>query len=188
MSQSTDAPRRSLFKLPDNLPPGYLVLWGILIVSLALNILSTVQIFALRQAARQAIADGITLIGNLEGSTLSYNVAVDDTLPLTADIPVDETIPVVIEDTIPIDTTVTVPVSAGLLGTFDLDVPIHAVVPIRLETEVTLQRTFHVETNIPLDLTIPVSIVVRDSPAAQSLADLKMRLERLAALLGGPLQ
>ncbi len=184
MSQSTDTPRRSLFSLPGNPPPGYLILWAITLLSLILNVLAGVQIFALRQAAREAVSDGITLIDSLQGSTLAYNVAIKDVLPLSADIPVDETIPVTIEDTIPINTTVTVPVNT-VLGPIKLDVPISAEVPVRLETVVKLQRTFHVETKVPLDLTIPVSIVVKDTPASQTLADLRTRLEHLAALLGG---
>ena len=184
MTSSTEASRRSLFSLPATLPPGYVILWAVTLLSLVLNVLAGVQIFALRQAARQAVSDGITLIDGLQGSTLSYNVAIKDTLPLFADIPVDETIPVTIEDTIPINTTVTVPVNT-VLGPIKLDVPISAEVPIKLESEVKLQRTFHVETKIPLDLTIPVSIVVKDTPASQTLADLRNRLEHLAALLGG---
>src|SRR5574341_501451 len=69
---------------PDlsHLPPGYAILWGITILSLIANLILLRQVAVAFQAARQAVYDAIAVIDELQATTISTTVHIDDAITL----------------------------------------------------------------------------------------------------------
>src|SRR5512139_564601 len=95
------------------LPPGYIALWIMTILSLLFNVVILLQFVLLRQVALQAVDDAIAMVDNLQNTTLTYTARVDDTVPINADLELNESIPVPINETLPINANVSVPVRIG---------------------------------------------------------------------------
>lgn len=167
--------------------PDYIALWVIAVLSLLLNVVVLRQLALARTAARQAIADSITVIEQFEATTISTDVKIDDTVVIETDLPVNETLPVQIKDSFPIDTTVTVPVEAGLLGTLNLTVPIKTTIPVDIKPDVTINQTFHIKAPVPIKLNVPVQIAVGSTGLAPTLDMVKARLRALADRLDASL-
>lgn len=168
-------------------PFAYPLLWVLVVTSLLLNVVMLRQVMLARSAAQNAVSDAIVVIDGLKDEQFTYNVVIDDTLPLQADLPINETIPVVIDQQIPIRTNVAVPVDAGILGTINLNVPINTTVPINFEQDITIDRTFSVNTTVPVHLDVPIELSVSETPLSGMLDDLELRLENLEAELDQPL-
>jgi hypothetical protein len=165
----------------------YLVLWIVTIGSLLLNLVILRRLENARQLGRQAVLDAVAVIADIQTKTFSQTIVVDRTLEIDTDMPVNETIPVSINETIPVNTTVTVPVDAGPLGTFPLDIPIATSIPIDLDVDIVIDRTFHVNAAVPVYFEVPVVIAVEDTPLHDTLSDMQIRLEALAVQLDQPI-
>jgi len=169
-----------------HLPPGYIILWLVTLLSLSLNVFSIRQMVITRQAAAQVVTDAIFVLEGLQDEVFSYTLAVDDTIDFAADLPVDETIPLIIDEQLPINTTVTVPIRTPL-GNTSARVPISTIVPVNIETEVTINQTFEVQAAVPVNLDVPIMIAISDTPFAGTLTDVIVRLQTLSADLNSPL-
>ena len=165
----------------------YIALWLVAGVSLLLNLVILSELAIARAAVRQTIADSVAAIDQFEHSTLTTQVAFDQTVVIDTDLPVNQSIPVEIKDSFPIDTTVAVPVNAGLLGTLNLNVPIKTTIPVDVKPTVTINQTFHVKAPIPLKLDVPLQIDVASSGLAPALDGIKARLQALGEQMDGGL-
>ena len=170
-----------------SMPTGYLILWGLTIISLLLNLFTVRQMILARQVARQAIHSAIAIMGDLQQMSFTHQVIVDQAMPIVTDLPVNETVPVIINEQLPISTVVQVPVNAGPFGTLNLDIPIRTTVPINLTARVNINQSFHVDTVVPVHFEVPIAIAVRDTPLHATLDSVKAHLEALAATLDAPL-
>ena len=54
------------------------------------------------------------------------------------------------------------PIDAGLLGTFVVDVPINTSVYVETEVPVNIDQTFVVSTSIPISMTVPIDVGTED--------------------------
>ncbi len=169
------------------LPPGYLALWGIALISLLLNTILFRQLVLARQVALQALQDSIAMIGNLETQVIDYNVEIHQNMPINADIPINETVPIRINDDFPLETTVTVSVPAGPLGNIPVKVPISTTIPIDKTIEIGIDQTFTLSTTIPVDLEVPIQLSVQNTGLTGTLEETKIRLQLLEAELNRPL-
>lgn len=168
-------------------PPGYLLLWILVIASLVLNLVTLRQLVLARRAARQAVADATATVANLQELQITHSVIIDQDVPIDVVVPLDETVSIPINTTIPVDTVVTVPVEAGVLGTFPVEIPILATIPVDLEVDVPLEQNLIIQTDVPLHLEIPIEIDIAETPLRDSLAAARIALERIAAQLDRPL-
>jgi hypothetical protein len=169
------------------IPPGYLVLWLVALASLAANLLILSQLAMARRAASAAVSGAAAVVSDLQDTTLTYTIPIDETIVFAADLPVQASIPVHIQQTLPIDTVVTVPVDAGPLGTLPLRVPIQANVPVDIADTIEVNQAFHVETAVPVSMEVPVRIPVAETPLLATLQDVEAQLRALAAELSGPI-
>lgn len=174
-------------KLARSLPPGYIALWVITILSLLFNVVVLRQLAIARGVARQAIDDMIVTVGNLQNTTLTYTAKVDDTIPIDADLQLNESIPVPVDETLPINATISVPVRIGPFGTYTATLPIGGTVPVRTTLNIIINQPIHVATTVPIHLEVPIQVAIKDTPLADTLGDVKTRLEALAILLDRPL-
>jgi hypothetical protein len=172
---------------PAPLPPGYLALWIIAVVSILLNSILIRQVVIARQVALQGLRDSIAIIGSLENQVIDYNVEIHENMPINVDIPINETVPIRINDDFPLETTVTVSVPAGPLGTIPVKVPISTTIPIDKTIEIGIDQTFTLTTTIPIDLSVPISLSIGNTGLAGTLEDTKARLLLLEAQLNRPL-
>jgi hypothetical protein len=170
-----------------SLPPGYMVLCFVTILSLVLNLLILTQLMAARQVVREAVADAIAMVSDFQDTTLSYTATIDDTIPVNADLALKETIPVPINETLPINASVSVPVQVGPFGSYNVAIPISGTVPVNTTLTVALDQPLHIETTIPVHLDVPIQVAVKDTPLAATLDNMMTRLEALALRLDGPL-
>ncbi len=168
-------------------PFAYLLLWVLVVVSLLLNVVTLRIMLLSREASRQAVADAIAVIDDLQSKTFAHTVVIDQSLAIETDLPLDETIPVTIDQVLPVDTVVTVSVDAGVLGVIPLEIPIRTRIPINLTQDVVIDQTFHIETAIPVHLEVPINLSVAETPFYDTLEDLQLRLEALQDQLNKPL-
>lgn len=169
------------------MPPGYIVLWVITIFSLLFNVVVLRQLAIARQVAQQALGDAIATVENLQNTTLTYTAVVDDTVPINADLALNESIPVPVDETLPINASVNVPVNMGPLGTHSVTIPISGSVPVNTTLNITIDQPFHVATTVPIHLEVPIQVAIKDTPLADMLGDVKIRLQALALQLDRPL-
>ncbi|MBN1313679.1 MAG: hypothetical protein JXB30_19910 [Anaerolineae bacterium] len=170
-----------------SLPPGYIVLWLVTILSLVLNVLILRQVAFAKQAAQQAIDDAIVTVGNLQDAAFTYTAVIEDTIPINADLGLSESIPVPVDENLPLDATISVPVEIGPFGTYTVTLPVSGTVPVRTTLHIVIDQPLHVSTTIPVNLEVPIEVAVKDTPLKATLDDVIVRLEALAAQLDRPL-
>jgi hypothetical protein len=170
-----------------SLPPAYIVLWVITILSLLFNVVVFRQLVIAKQVGQQAIGDAIATVGNLQNTTLTYTAVIDDTIPLNADLGLDESIPVPINETLPINASINVPVQMGPFGTYNVTLPISGSVPVNTTLQIVIDQPIHVDTTVPVHLEVPIRLAVKDTPLSDTLDDVVLRLEALALQLNRPL-
>lgn len=168
-------------------PFGYIVLWLLVAISLLLNAYLISQMLLMRHTAQQAVADAIAVVDNAQDITYSDTVVVDQSVAIQVDLPVDETIPVVIDQDIDIDTVVEVPVDTRLFGTITLDVPIRTTIPVHVEQDIVIDQTFPIDTAVPIYLELPISLSVADTELETAFEDLEIRLTEINDDLNAPL-
>lgn len=129
------------------------------------------------------IAGGLVLeevarqLETFESQTLTMTVPIREQIPVNATIPLDERFEVPIQLDVPIRTTVNVPLRLGLLGEYNLDIPIDTTVPIDLTVPIHIQRDVPVRTTVPLDLEVPVSLSLAETPLAGQMAGWRASIE-----------
>jgi hypothetical protein len=140
------------------------------LVSLALNAFLLYALLDVRQAAMDGLDAGLNSLEKLEGEGFHYEYSFHDTLPVAVEIPVQQEMNFPFKGNFPINTTIQVPINAGVLGTFVIDVPIDTNVPVDVEVPIQISQTVAISTSIPLSMTVPIDVTA-DDPAIQSFID-----------------
>jgi hypothetical protein len=155
------------------------------LLSLTLNAMVIAELMRWRQQILTEIDDIRAIVRGVGEDTFSYTFEVDQEIPVVAKIPVTEEMTVPINTTIPVNTTVIVPIDLGVT-TYDLTVPVNTVFPVDIEVTVPLSQTVDIVTTMPLDIDVPIEMVIADTPLAgylaevdATLANVAMQLERL---------
>lgn len=140
------------------------------LASLAVSGFLLYSLNTVRQAATSSLDAALDALADLESRGFQYEYQFSDRLPVEVEIPVQQEMTVPIQEDLAIKTNVRVPIDAGVLGTFVLDVPIDTSIPLDLEVPVQISQTVAISTSIPLSLTVPIDIKA-DDPAIQQLFD-----------------
>jgi len=140
------------------------------LVSLTVSGFLLYSLNTVRQAATNSLDAALDALEGLESRGFQYEYQFSDRLPIEVEIPVQQEMVVPIQEDLAIQTNVKVPIDAGVLGTFVLDVPIDTSIPLDLEVPVQISQTVAIRTSIPLSLTVPIDIKA-DDPAIQQLFD-----------------
>lgn len=128
------------------------------LIALAVGGIAYYQATLLRQGVREAVTQTRAALATLPAQTLTVPVRIQDTFPISAQIPIQEKFEVPIHTVLPVSTDVTVPLNIPLLGERHISVPIRARIPVHVEIVVPISRTLAVETSLPVDIEIPVRI------------------------------
>lgn len=161
---------------------GYRLLWVLVAISLGLNSLFLMGMFNFRMQARQQVERVSTILQTSEFDDISWNVQINERLPVSITVPFSDTFQVPLSITIPVSTSVlfedvievpintVLPINIREIGAADTPllnlefIPLSTFVnvPVNLMVNVPISREIPVETDIPVDLLveIPVSTTV----------------------------
>jgi hypothetical protein len=167
---------------------GYLIALIVLTVltlpSLMLNAMTMVELLWWRQYILAEINDTRAIVRSIGEDTFSYTFEVDQEIPVAANIPFSQEVTVPINTTIPVNTSVVVPIDLGFT-TYNLTVPINTVFPVDMKVTVPISQTVEIVTTVPMDIDVPIEIVIADTPligyleeADATLADVAAQLDR----------
>jgi hypothetical protein len=185
----TPPPKRGFnpFRPIGNWPPGYILLWIVTLVSLAMNIMLLRGLLIARQVAIQSVHDSISVLEGFQHQVINYDIHIDQTLPVKTDIPIDMTVPIHIKDDFDINSSVTVSVPAGPLGTIPVHVPISTTIPIDKTLMVPIKQTLTIDTTIPVKFDVPITFSVQQTGLFAAIEETKARLLLLEQSLTQPL-
>ncbi|MBN1877148.1 MAG: hypothetical protein JXA33_23195 [Anaerolineae bacterium] len=146
---------------PSRSRTGQILLWALVILSLALN---GVLIYALNRA-RLSIAETLTTVRNTVAQVSSQpivtTVSVDQEIPLNTTIPIHHALTVPLNIDYPLSTVVNTSFNVPLLGEQEISFPIETVIPIRytldvpIDMEFPISLTYHLQTEVPIEVTLP---------------------------------
>jgi hypothetical protein len=147
------------------------------------------QLSQLAPQVGQGLDQAVAGLTSFRSSTIEFEVPIDETIAIDADIVLDRTLKVPIQTTFPIDqvvdTTITI---AGPFGTeipLDVTVPVQLDVPVDLTIPFSINEVIPVSTEVPVNLTVPIALDVGETELA-SLADaLGEGLEAFGDLIAG---
>lgn len=132
------------------------------------------QLARLAPEVGRGLNQAVAGLDAFRSSTLAFDVAIDEKLPIDTEILLDRTLTVPINATFPIDqvveTTITI---AGPFDTripLDVSVPVQLEIPVDLEVEFMINELIPISTEVPVRLAVPIAIDVAETELA-SLAD-----------------
>lgn len=136
---------------------------------------------ALEQAAAQVAA--------FAESTITFNVDINEEVPINLSFPFRRTIEFPINTSIPIDETIRTTIKID--GPFGIDIPVGVTVPVSVEVPIDLTIPFTIDeqvdiaTSITVDLEFPLSIAVAETGLADFARQLEAGLESIREVVAG---
>ena len=135
----------------------------------------------------EGVDTAITGLREFSSSTLSFDVPIDETIPIDTEIAIKRTITVPIKTEIPINQTIETTIKIDSLGGLPLDisVPIDLVVPIDLDVDIPIDETIPISEEFPVQLDVPLDIDVGQTELANLTDALATGLESLQDIIDG---
>jgi hypothetical protein len=149
------------------------------LLSLALSAIMLYGVFNFRQTAENGLDAALEALDSFGEQGYQYEFSIDQEIPISANIPIDQEMTFPVEGTFPIDTTVEVPINAGILGTFVVEVPIETSIDVETSVPIRVKESFQIETTVPISMTIPVEIPPDDPQMEELLTGIRQWLERI---------
>ena len=177
--------------LPRGLKFTLALLFALVLVSIGINVFLVWQLVQFRQQATETI-DRLqpqleiafdqtdARLAEFQQSTLTFDVDVDEVIPVQANVPFNETIEIPVQITIPIEEDFETIITVNALGA---EIPVPVVVPVLMEfpidevVTVTISRTIPLSTSVSLNLAVPVQIDINDTELAPYLQELRQGLD-----------
>jgi len=136
------------------------------------------SIVSLEPQVSTGLDAAIVGLNEFGSSTVTFDVSIDETIPVSTEVVIDRVVKVPIVTTIPIketfDTTIEVDTPLGFSVPVDVTVPVDVDVPLDLEVEIPVKETIPIEEEFAVDLDVPIQIDIADTELADlsnSLAD-----------------
>jgi prefoldin subunit 5 len=146
------------------------------------------QLVALEPQVSAGIEEAIAGLREFGQSTISFDVTIDETIPIKTDIVLDRVVQVPIKTTIPIDesfdTTITINTPLGNIP-LDVTVPVDVDVPVDLVVDIPINETVEIDEEFPVKLDVPIAIDVSETELASLTDSLAAGLEALQDVLAG---
>jgi EmrB/QacA subfamily drug resistance transporter len=139
------------------------------------------QLGSLGPTIDSALGDAVAGIDEFANSTITFNVNINETVPISADVVLNRTIAVPINTTIPIDekfdTTITINGPFGIDIPLNITVPIQLDLPIDLTVDIPVNETIPIDTEVPVNLDVPIEIDISQTELATLAESLSQGLE-----------
>lgn len=139
-----------------------------------------------------ALGDAVLGIDEFANSTITFDVSINETVPINAEVVLNRTLQVPIQTTLPIDeefdTTITINGPFGIDIPLDITVPIKLDLPIDLDVAIPINETVPVNTEVPVNLDVPIVIDISETELAalaEALAEGLESFRQMASQLGG---
>jgi hypothetical protein len=158
--------------------PLEIVLVVLLGVSLLVHALTVAQLLRVRGTLRDELAQAADRVAQAKTQQISYDLPIDQQLPINIDVPIKRSMDVPINTQVQIKQNITLPIDTAL-GRFDLPVPIDATVPINTTVPIAFDQTVNISTTVPIRLNVPVRVDLGSKQVAPYLDQLRQRLLEL---------
>lgn len=112
----------------------------------------------LQRGMLEAVAQTRAALASLPGQTVTVPIHIQETFPISAQVPIREEFAVPIHTVLPISTDVEVPLNIPVLGERRISIPIQADVPIHVEVVIPISKTVELETSLAVNIEVPVRI------------------------------
>ncbi len=150
----------------DTAQDRWLLLFSVLVLaSLALHAFTFYTLIQVRKQAAGAVAQARAGLSTLAGEPIVAVVQIDQELPFSTTLPLDQSFQVPIDTVYPISTVVETAINIPLLGPQKIAVPIKTRFPIQLTIDVPVKMqvpisfTYHLDTEVPVEVAIPTELL-----------------------------
>ena len=146
------------------------------------------QLVELSPQIEAGVDEAIAGLREFGDSTISFDVEIDEVIPIDTEVVIQRTVEVPIQTEIPInqdiDTTITVDTPLGNIP-LDITVPVDVVVPIDLVVDIPIDETVPIKDEFPVQLDVPIAIDVSETELKNLTDSLATGLESLRDVLTG---
>jgi len=146
------------------------------------------QLVELEPQVSAGVEEAVNGLREFGESTISFDVKIDEVIPITTDVTIDRVVEVPIKTTIPIketfDTTISISTPLGDIP-LDVTVPVDVDVPVDLVVEIPINETVEINEEFPVQLDVPIAIEVSETELADLTDSLAAGLESLQDVLTG---
>ncbi len=146
------------------------------------------QLTELEPQVSAGVEEAISGLREFGDSTISFDVNIDEVIPIQTEIVIERVVEVPIKTTIPINETFDTRISVSTpLGDIPLDVtvPVDVDVPVDLVVDIPINETVEIDEEFPVQLDVPIAIEVRETELASLTDSLAAGLESLQDVLTG---
>ena len=147
------------------------------------------QLADLAPTVSAGLDEAIVGLEAFAGSTIDFNVDINETIPIDTTIDLNRTLSVPINETIPleetINTTVTVAGPFGIDIPLDISIPVAVDVPIVLDVDLPVDEQIPITTEIPVVLSVPLSVDVAGTELARLADSLQAGLASFKSVMEG---
>ncbi len=150
-----------------------------LVLSLCLNLVVINLLARVRSDAHDTVASTRKGLEIVSAKSIEMEVQVDQLLPLTIIVPINELISLPIDLVFPLDTVVNTTINFPVVGPQQVSVPIRANIPINtvvtipVKMDLPISTEYHLQAVIPVKLSLPPETI--DS-IKKTLEDIEIKL------------
>lgn len=147
------------------------------------------QLGGLGPTLDSALGEAVSGIEDFRDSKIQFDVAINETVPINAEVVLNRTLNVPINTSIPIDETIDTTITVN--GPFGIDIPLDITVPIQLDLPIDLSvaipidETIPVNAEVPVNLNVPIEIDIAETELAVLAESLQQGLESFRQLAAG---
>lgn len=146
------------------------------------------QLVELSPEIEAGVDEAIAGLREFGESTITFDVNIDEVIPIDTEVTIRRTVQVPIVTEIPIneeiDTTITIDTPFGGIPV-DVNVPVDVVVPIDLVVDIPIDETVPIQDEFPVQLDVPIEIDVSETELKNLTDSLAAGLESLQGVLTG---
>lgn len=154
------------------------VLTALIVASLLLHFVELLAIIRTRLFIKEQITALTAEVAQARQEVFSAQFALDQAVPVRADVPIQQTLRVPISTTVTINDQVDVPLTTPL-GDVTIPVPLNINVPVNTNVPVNISETVTISTTVDLNLDVPVRVPVSETSFADYLESLERYLTDL---------
>lgn len=147
------------------------------------------QLDELSPSISAGLDEAITGLESFGTSTLTFDVAIDESVSIGTDVVIDRTVSVPINTSLPIDeefdTRIVIDGPFGVDVPLNVTVPVQIDVPIDLTVDIPINETVPIDADVPVQLDVPISIDVAETELATLTESLAAGLESFREVLSG---
>jgi hypothetical protein len=139
------------------LRPFEVVMVVLLAISLLIHALTLSRLLSVRATLRDEVGRLAEAVQSAKQQQLSYDMPIDQQVPINVDVPIKRDLTVPINLKVPIKQQITVPIDTGL-GVVNIPVSLDTSVPISTSVPIEFDQTVNISTTVPIQLNLPVRI------------------------------